>query len=516
MDIHPLWVLGIMKYRKFVTLAILVFLSGNRGAFAETITESVKHALSHHPSVQAAIAGKTISQENMSEARSGLFPEISTNVSFGRVYADTATSRGLSVNRGAAYSGLGEGSAAITQPLFDGFETSHRIDAAQARLQSATYNVADVQENLAYTAIQAHLAVLQAQSIVDKTNSYYDVIEDYLSRIQLMVDEGVADESEAAQARNISLMLKSTLTDYEGQLDAALARYAEVTGSMPQGGLVKPALNNSDIPLDVNDAVEIARQNHPLMKANQKSLEAAESDIGAEKAGIYPEVDGELSYLKRDQKEDIGGEVVDGRALIKMSWDFETGGAYKARTRRSKAQYSEILSKNQETKLQIEGDLRRAYSEYETAKKQMDLIKKRETVTKELFEAYTTQFEGARVRLLQLMQAENQLFNAQLESITSEYRYYLAHYAILASAGELLQFVDASQTDLLVKKTVEMKTTSSAPEENKVYSPVVPENIETDMNVVSEETELPQENVQAVSPSMNNKLDERVIVDIRK
>jgi len=58
-------------------------------------------------------------------------------------------------------------------------------------------------------------------------------------------------------------------------------------------------------------------------------------------------------------------------------------------------------------------------------------------VTRELSDAYKIQFEGARVRLLQLMQAENQLFSAQLESIAANYRTLFAKYNILASMGQL-------------------------------------------------------------------------------
>ena len=426
-------------YKRTMLMALLtsaVFVVA-RPVSAETLKQSVEQALAAHPGVEAALAGKVIAKEDYLEARSGLFPDISANTSGGRIYGDNSTSRGLTVSRGAAYSGLWEGSASLTQPLFDGMETFNRIDAAQARNLSADYNVADIRENLALRSAQAHIAVMQAQATRDKTASYYAVIKNYLDRIQLMVDEGVADETELAQARNISLMLKSTLTDYEGQLKAAYAGYKEVVGSLPKSDLVRPANAAGLIGQNVEKALGVAKVNHPLVKSGEKDLEAAGYDVKAEKGVLYPDIDGELSYLKRDQKEEIGGEVEDARALLKMSWDFETGGAQMARTRKSRAQYSEILAQNRETVRTIEGDVRRAYAEFETAKKQMDLVRNRETVTKELFEAYEAQFEGARVRLLQLMQAENQLFNAQLESITAEYRYLLAQYSILAAMGQL-------------------------------------------------------------------------------
>lgn len=422
----------------FALLASTALLSA-RVSCAETLRDSVDQALAAHPSIESALAQKVVAKEDVHQTRSGLFPEVSTNVTAGRIFGDNSTSRGLSVSRGTAYSWLGEGSASLTQPIFDGMETFNRIDAARARNESADYNVIDVKENLAISAVQAHLSVMQAQAILDKTKSYYGVIEDYLDRIKLMVDEGVADETEAAQAKNISLMLKSTVTDYEGQLETAYATYREIIGQMPQSELIKPPTLDRLIQEDLESAIENAKTTHPLALSGLKDLEAAGFDVKAEKGVYLPDVDGEVSYLKRDQREEIGGEVEDARAVIKVSWDFETGGAQMARTRQKRAEYSDILAKNSETMRTIEADVRRAYAEYETAKKQVELVRKREVVTEDLFEAYQTQFEGARVRLLQLMQAENQLFNSQLETISAEYRYLFGQYAILASTGQLLE-----------------------------------------------------------------------------
>ena len=43
------------------------------------------------------------------------------------------------------------------------------------------------------------------------------------------------------------------------------------------------------------------------------------------------------------------------------------------------------------------------------------------------------------MRLLQLMQAKNQLFSAQLETTDAEYRLLSSQYGILASTGKLHQ-----------------------------------------------------------------------------
>jgi adhesin transport system outer membrane protein len=408
------------------------------GVRAETLADSIKQALSTNPAIETVKSQKIFSEEEYKESRSDLFPVLSANATAGRIFGNNSTSRGLTVDRGEAYSYLGEGGGSITQPLFDGFEVFNRMDAAKARVRASDYTIADTKENIALRAAQAHIAILQARDTLEQTKAYYGIIQDYQNRIQIMVDEGVADETELAQAKNISIQLESTLADIEGQLKAAYANYREVAGTMPKSDLLKPDLDTTlhdDIEMIINEA----KKTHPLLMSGREELVALTHEVDAEKSTLYPDIDGELSYLKRDQREEIGGELEDARAVLKMNWNFETGGAQKARKSQKKASYLETLNKNKEIAREIEAKIRQAYVEYETASKQKELVKTREITTKELFDAYNTQFEGARVRLLQLMQAENQLFNTQLEAILAEYRYLLSQINLLASTGQLTQ-----------------------------------------------------------------------------
>lgn len=406
-------------------------------ARAESLREAVQNALSHHPSVEAAQAGEVYSNEERRETKADLFPTLRTSASGGRMYGDNSTSRGLTVNRGQAYSWLWEGNATLTQPLFNGFETYNRLDAAQARQESAQMNVSDVRENLALRAVQAYIAVLQSTEAVKKIEDYKAKIADYQSRIQIMVDEGVADEAEVAQARNVSLLLDNTLAETKAQLDAAHAAYKEAVGRLPESALSRPDEPAALIAASPDDALMHAKSNHPTILAAYKQMEAAGHDVDAEEGTLFPSLDGELSYLKRDQVEELGGELEDGRALLRMSWDFSLGGGDLARIRKTKAAYSEKLAQSQEKILEVERDIRLSYADLERTQKQKELSADRVKILQNLFDANETQFEGARVRLLQLMQSDNQLFGAKLESLNADYSHLMAQYAALASAGRL-------------------------------------------------------------------------------
>lgn len=241
--------------------------------------------------------------------------------------------------------------------------------------------MADAQQGVALRAAQAFLNVMRAQEAYAKTTSYQDKIQDYLSRINGMVEAGAADESEAAQAKNIQSMLENTVAEMDGQVKLALADYNEAVGAMPAGEL-KNDNAASILPYKtVDEALGYASGNHPLILSAHKSLDAEDEEVSADIGSMMPKLNGELSYLKRDQKEEIGGEVEDGRAVMRLNWGLATGGAQLAKIRKSKAERSEALARIGQTQREIERDVRRSFVEYETANKQRDLAVKRTSVT---------------------------------------------------------------------------------------------------------------------------------------
>lgn len=432
--------------RALQLLAFSACMSHGTNAFAANLETAMQSAFSTHPSIESAMAALNAAKEQEKEVFSGYFPEVSATASAGRLYADNATSRGLSVTRGAGYSNFGEGSITVNQLIFDGLETPRRVDAAASRKMSAGVNIVDIRESLGLRAVQSYINVLRARQGLALLDQHSERIDDYMGRIRSMVDEGVSDETELQQARDIQVILQGIRADFEGQLTAAESQYAEVIGKFPDEMMADPENRMASIPDEVNQAVARAQDTHPAIMAAQLQSKAASYDVDAEKGTLYPDVNGELSYLKSDKDDLIGGEIEDARALVRMSWNFSTGGEQLARIRRTSYNHKESLANVRELKRQIERDVRVAYSELNTASKQLKLLDERKSLNTKLFSAYESQFEGARVKLLQLMQAHNQLFNTDLEMMNGKYRYLAAQYGVLASMGRLQEAMNMRET----------------------------------------------------------------------
>lgn len=404
---------------------------------AEPLSAAVETALNYNPTVEAAIANRDAYAAEKREQWADNFPTLNINGTGGRVYGDNSTSRGLTVTRGAAYSFYWEGAVTLTQPLFDGFETYNRVDAADMRKTSANYNITDVRERLALKTVMAYLDVLRTREGLEDIKDYDKKLEDYQTRIQKMVDEGAADESMVVQARDIRKQLESTMTDIEGQLRSAHAQYAEIVGHMPDDPMDKPVPRLDLIPDLVDDAIAYAKQHNPSLEAARYNEEALSYDAEAEKQSYYPDVNGVLSYRELDQKDEIGGEVTDAKAVVRLNWDLSLAGAQLARVHKAQKRQYEGKAKRAETERSIEKNVRTSYSDMQTSKDRVRLQRDRVKINQDLFKNYEAQFEGARVNLLQLLQADNALFNTKLTLMNGEYKLLASQFAALASMGRL-------------------------------------------------------------------------------
>lgn len=419
-------------------------LVGGAAAHAESMTEAVAQALQQHPSVIAAIANRDALSEERREYVSDYFPELNLSLGTGRLYADNSTSRGLSVTRGVGYSWINEGNISLRQTIFDGFETNNRVDAATARQSSAHLQIMDVRETLAMRAIASYLEVMRNQETLGKLKAHNAKLDDYIKRIELMVDEGVVDESMAAQARDVRAQLKSTEATVEGLLASAMSDYNEVIGHEPETVLEKPAGMMDIIEPDVEKAVALALQNHPALKAAHFSESAYEHDADAEKASIYPDLTGEVSYMKRDQADVIGGEAIDARAMLRVNWVLQTGGEQFARMKKTQHRQDEAEARFQERARQVEKAVRSSYADLKSSERQVTVLQDRVRLSRDLKRTQETQFEGARISLLQLMQTENALFNSEMSLLNGEYRHLASQYAVLAGIGKLQESLQLS------------------------------------------------------------------------
>lgn len=411
-------------------------------ARADTISDTVSRALHGNPTVQAAQAGQRAAEHEVRITRSEFFPTIRVEGAFGAIDADDDTTRART--GGSADSWRGDGSVTVNQKLFEGFNLFNRYDASKSRASAGRFEADDSANSVAMQAIRAHLNVMRARDLLAAARQFNEDARGYRNGIASMVSEGAIDEAELLRADDLFSAADATRLEYEGLLRAAQADYIQVVGG--------PALTTLDIgvpkldsrmPDNVKTAIRTALANHPSLRAASRMEEAYDHEVSAERATISPKFGTEVSYFERDQDEDVGGEIESAQALVRMTWEFQTGGAYRHRVRKKLEQREEARARFDERRRQVERDIRNNFHQMQIAGQQLSRYLDRERTNEQIIEKYRAQYEGGMRTLLQIINAQNHLFAARADRINSYYRRLLAKFEVLAATGTLREALSA-------------------------------------------------------------------------
>lgn len=419
----------------FFTSVLALMSLSTTPADAKTLSEAISSAWKNHPSLSAAQATVNYNNSDVKEQYSAYFPQLNVSAYGGRGFGDNATSRGLSVTRGEGYSNMWEGNVALRQGIFDAGGRDSRYDAAKMREDSALLTLESAKDALAHSVTLSYLELIRVYQTLSFIKKHRASINDYIARIKHAVDNGAADEAEYKQALDIAYIWEDQYTANQTLLNTAKATYLEAVGEMPEGHIKTPQITEETFPQSLDAALAQATTFHPELLRAELDEKAAEHGIDTEEASLFPTLDGELSYLQSEKRDVLGGEVTDARALVRMNWAFDTGGSGKQRIAKSKYKLAEMQSRTRELKRQIQRGVRLAYAEYDGAKARLVTQKKRQNLAENLLQTSQEQFDGARISLLQLLQAEDQLFQMVLENLNARNQLRVSQFNILSSVG---------------------------------------------------------------------------------
>ena len=404
-------------------------------AHAETIDEAMARAVKSHPSIHASRAAAEAAYQTVQEEEAALYPTATASGSFGRIYSNTTTTRGLSVSRGAGYSWFGEGSGSLSQTLYDWDATRSSIGAADFRYQSAE-SLSDAQVlNIALTAAQSYIQVMRAKTLLDRAQQNKSLIQGYYNRIQSAFEEGGVDKSQVSRARDILSLADNAVLQLETDMQIAQANYKEAIGDLPETDMVEPTVKASTVPETIQDAIDMAHNFNPQVRALEDDIRAADMDVSREKVSHLPTLNAEVSAFKRDQKDLVGGESEDVRGLLVANWGYSFGGAQDAAYRRALSTLRQFQNDYLALKRQIQRDVEVAWATYNLSTQRKENEKRRLAAAEETLQTYLEQYEGGQQSLLEVLSVTNARFQAQRGYFDNVYQEIGAIYNLKAVIG---------------------------------------------------------------------------------
>jgi adhesin transport system outer membrane protein len=414
-------------------------------AGAMSLQEAVSLAISTNPEVGEVSNDRRAIDQELRQGRALYYPQVDVRVASGVEYSDNVTTNANDGNDNWVM-WRKEGSLTLSQLLFDGFFADSEVERQTSRSKSAAYRVQESAEFVGLDAVEAYLEVLRHRERVQLAEDNVAVHRQRLQQVQQRAQAGGGNIADVRQAEARLANAESALVQTQGNLRDAEALFIRVVGQAPET-LDGPELPASAIPADVDTAVASAQENSPTVAFARQDVKTAEADVKQQEASLYPDIRLELSTSATDDVDGRDRTEYDASALVVFRYNLYRGGADVARIREFKWRLAEAIDAMHTNERRVSEDARVSWNAMEVSHSNVEILQRQVEANVRTRDVYKQQFEIGQRGLLDLLDADNELFLARDSLITATYAEIFANYRLLATMGALQKALGITPLD---------------------------------------------------------------------
>ena len=399
------------------------------------VKESIEAMMRSNPSLKAMQENRSAVGHEVDRAKAGWGPRVDLVARGGFGYLDNSTTRAYDYDGASPYSSA---SLLITQPLWDGFRTQGRVREAEASFRSMDHRVMDNATSLALDAIIAHVDVLRRAEIFQLAKENVAAHEDILEKARQRAERGVDTMADVSQAQSRLARAKSALVEAESFLRIGEDTYTRLTGHGLVGVKLAPVAMPDAMYESPEQVLELARKGNPKMAAFKEDIEASRARKEQVAANYSPTIDLEAgpSYSDRDARREMFTSEFGVAAVVRWNLfnsmaDVNENKAAAARIRQAR---QNLYDYNDELKLQVQ----ESWAQLEAAREQLAFYQEAVGYNLSTRDAYQEQFVLGQRSLLDVLDAENELFNSSSQAATANGNALIAAYRLKALTGDLI------------------------------------------------------------------------------
>ncbi|MGP1397873.1 MAG: TolC family outer membrane protein [Inquilinaceae bacterium] len=412
-------------------------------AHAVTLEEAVAYTIYTNPEISEARNNRKAIDYELEQARGLYLPQLDVEASAGVARVGNTTTRANNTESDTFYPR--QLSLILQQMIFDGFATDAEVERQAARVDAAAYRVFERAEFVGLDAVEAYLDVLRTQELIDLARANVDIHRQTLADVDQRQQAGRGSIADVQQARERLTATETTLVDIELQFEEARITYERIIG-LPPGDLERPASPPSEaLPESVEAAVEMALESNPTIQLAAADIDTAYADFKAAESNFYPTLDLEGRATAGEELDGVEDDEYSAELLLVLRYNLFRGGIDSANRQEQIARVNEARDRLLTIERETRELVRQSWVSLQRAQRTRDLLREQVVFSEEVRGSYDQQFSIGQRTLLDLLDAENELFNARVDLVTTGYAEQFAAYRVLASMGELLATLDVDR-----------------------------------------------------------------------
>lgn len=425
---------GKQKYTLLSTICLLLLGLGSQSASALTLKETVSHTLETNPEMRALVNEYESRVYEVKQARAAYKPTVSLDAGYGKEIRTSPSTGNEEVDLNRRELGL-----SASQLLFDGFSSSAEVKRQKARLESAEYEMRELEEALALRTANVYLDIMRFAQLLDLARETLWEHQNIYDQMKLRYETGVGSKADFDQIAARLALSNANMIVAQNNFADTQSSFHRLTGMFPTlESLVRPALISS-FPANRDLALQNAIEKHPTLAAANADIAAARQQYKAAASGYYPRITLEADKRWDENIGGIEGEDEDLIVALRLRYDLYRGGANKARRKQTAFLAEEAKDIRNNARRQIIESLHLSWNAYEAITNQIQFLNTHVESAQSTKSAYKKQFNIGRRTLLDLLNTENEVTEATKALINAEYDQLYAQYRVLNAMGALVE-----------------------------------------------------------------------------
>jgi len=401
------------------------------------LSAMVVDSVSAHPEVKEKVHAYRRVVNDRTIAESGWRPSVDLQASTGYFDTETPSTNNESVDYNSSSVEL-----ALTQNLFNGYDTTNQIAQSKARINAALYDVYDSADNIGLRAIQAYLEVLKQRRLYQLAIENVAAHEKILAQIRERNLSGVGRRSQLQQtegrlagAQASLIAQQNNLEDSSTQLHQILGRYVD------PNSLLEPDLPS--VPAKtLEELTDQALIDHPAMRVADSNIVAAQSDYRRSLKTRYPNIDLRLATEygnNLDRDDNLDGDSEETSLVLNFTYNFYSGGKNDAESQKKVSAVYEQKEFAARVRRQVINTLRLSWTADDLLVQQLIFLNAHVIKAGQTVESYREEFFIGQRDLLDLLDAENELNRTRNQYAVARFDSYGARYRIYEGIGRLFE-----------------------------------------------------------------------------
>ena len=411
----------------------LALLAGT--ASADTLREALVSTYATNPTITAQREQLRSTDANVAIARAAGRPTVGGTLGVNRDITQAG------VFRRAGKGPFINGGVDLSYPIFSGGSVRNSIEAAKTRVEAGRATLRAVEGDVFTEAVAAYMDVIRDRAIVELNNNQVRVLTTNLEATRDRFQIGDITRTDVAQSEARLSLGRANLATVQGRLSASEENYRRIIGRRPDALQPPPPL--PPLPTSPDQAVQIALANNPDLIAITRQADAAQFDVRTARAGRLPTVSaiasGDYSKTLGGGDSAVPGTPTSGTATtvgVSGRIPIYQGGLPAARIRQAQALEGQTLEQRIATERAVVATTRSAFATYQAAQNAI-------TSNNVAVSANELALEGARAEnsvgtrtILDVLNAEQELLNAQVQLVSARRDAYVAGFQLLNAMGQ--------------------------------------------------------------------------------